>query len=125
GVLIEQTRESRDISALERGERLREAWMRYELGDLASNLDEVLERAPALVSVFAGDDQLGVGELERGIEHELGTRVLEAWMVCRDARGGDLAPVAMQCEQLFRLKLELRETRALGKRLRGHTRSFR
>jgi hypothetical protein len=46
-------------------------------------------------------------------------------MARRDARGGCLAPFAMEVEQLFRPKFELGETRALRKRLAGHTGSFR
>jgi hypothetical protein len=98
--------------------------MRLELRDASSDFDVVFERAPALKSVFARDDELRVGELERRVEHGPRIGVREARMVRRDARGGCVAPFAMEVDQLFRLELELRETRALGKRLAGHTAPF-
>ena len=88
--------------------------MRSELGDARLGLDVMLERGPALKPVLARDHELCVGELEWSVENGLWIGVREPRVVRGDARRGGLTSLAMEALQLFRLELELRETRTLG-----------
>ena len=69
GMLRQQLLEATEISGNERGDRLVECRVGFELRDALARLDFVFEGRPTLEAVFAGDDELGVGERELCAEY--------------------------------------------------------
>ena len=72
-----------------------------ELREATLRLGVVFQRRPALEAILAGDDQLGVGELERRVQHCARALMAKARMIRADPRGGRQPLLAVQRLQLL------------------------
>ena len=124
GMLRQQLLEATEISGNERGDRLVECRVGFELRDALARLDFVFEGRPTLEAVFAGDDELGVGERELCAEYGGRRRAFQSRMIGDDPRCGGLLALAMELSELVGLTLELGEVGTRREGTSRHVRSF-